>query len=104
MTLAELHVGVLVTDDPTIRAARLRTLIAVEHEVEALPIDDSVARTFGEIVAAARRDGRKPAVTDALIAATAAAHNLTLYTCDADFDAFAGLDVVRSDAGPTSET
>ncbi len=98
MTLAELHVGVLVTDDPGVRAARLKTLTAVEHEVEVLPIDDRVARSFGEVVAAARRNGRKPAVADALIAATALAHGLTLYTCDADFDGFEGLKAVRADA------
>lgn len=98
MTLAELHVGVLVTDDPGVRAARLKTLSAVEHEIEVLPVDDRVARSFGEIVATARRDGRKPAVADALIAATAAAHNLTLYTCDGDFDGLDGVDVVRADA------
>jgi predicted nucleic acid-binding protein len=97
MTLAELHVGVLVTDDPDVRAARLKTLTSVEHEVEVLPIDDRVARSFGEIVATARRSGHKPAVADALIAATAQAHSLTLYTCDADFEGFEGLAVVRAD-------
>ncbi len=99
MTLAELHVGVLITDDSAARAARLKTLSTVEHELDVLPIDDAVARSFGEIAAAARRAGRKPAVADTLIAATAAAHGLALYTCDADFDALQGVEVVRADAG-----
>lgn len=103
MTLAELHVGVLIADDPDVRAARLKTLTAVEHEVEALPIDDRVARSFGEIVASARRNGRKPGVADALIAATAAAHDLMLYTCDTDFEGLKGVNVVRIDLTETEE-
>jgi tRNA(fMet)-specific endonuclease VapC len=99
MTLAELHVGVLVADDPVERAARLKTLAAVEREVEVLPIDERVARSFGGIAAEARRRGRKPAVADALIAATATAHDLPLYTCDSDFEGLEGLNVVRADLG-----
>lgn len=88
MTLAELHVGALVARDPTARAARVRLLTAVEHEVDVLPIDDTVARRFGELVAGARQAGRKPKVADTLIAATALAHDLPVITCDEDFAAF----------------
>ena len=43
-TLAELGLGVLLTDDPGQRATRLATLTRVEREFEALPIDDPKQR------------------------------------------------------------
>jgi len=58
VTLAELHLGVLLTDDPAIRARHLRTLPTVEARVEPLPNDAAVERTFAEIVAEARRQGK----------------------------------------------
>jgi predicted nucleic acid-binding protein len=50
-----------------------------------MPIDATVARAFAEIVAEARRQGRRPGIMDTWIAATAVAHNLALYTQDEDF-------------------
>src|SRR5713226_1052648 len=70
-TLAELGLGVLLTDDPGQRATRLATLTRVEREFEALPIDRVVAQRYAEIVAEAHRHGRRPKAMDALIAATA---------------------------------
>jgi tRNA(fMet)-specific endonuclease VapC len=96
MTLAELHVGVLRARGGAQRAGRLRILAVVEREFEVLAIDERVARCFGEIVAAAREVGRRPGVADALIAATAMAHSLPLYTCDDDFIGMDGIEVVRS--------
>lgn len=93
MTLGELHVGVLLADDPDVRARRLAILAAVERDFQALPIDDRVARRFGAIVAEARRARRRPKVADALIAATAAAHDLELYTRDRDFERLSGVAV-----------
>ncbi len=46
-TLAELHFGVLVTTDPATRADRLRRLAVLQHRFEALPVDDSVAVSYG---------------------------------------------------------
>jgi len=97
MTLAELHVGVLRARTSTQRAGRLRTVAVVEREFEVLPIEERVARRFGELVAAARDAGRKPGVADALIAATAIAHGLPLYACDDDFTGLAGVNVVLAD-------
>jgi predicted nucleic acid-binding protein len=94
MTLAELHVGVLLAHAQTVRAQRLRTLARVERTFDALPIDDSVARVFAEIVADARRRRRQPKVGDALIAATAVAHDLPLYSQGRDFAHMPGLNLV----------
>lgn len=94
MTLAELHVGVLLARGPKIRAQRLRTLARVERTFNPLPVDDPVARSFAEIVADARRKLRHPRVVDALIAATAVAHDLPLYSEDRDFALMPDIDLV----------
>lgn len=95
VTLAELQLGVLVADNDT-RALRVQTLALVEHTFDAVPIDESVARRFAVLVADARRRGHRPRAMDAWIAATAAVHNLPLYTQDRDFRAFGdGLTVVE---------
>lgn len=94
LTLAELRIGVLVAVDPKIRAQRLRTLQRLES-VDAIPVEDEVAREFAEIVSEQRAEGRRPKVIDTLIAATARAHRLPLYTQDADFEAVDRLEVVR---------
>lgn len=93
LTVAELRIGVLVADDPSIRAQRMKTLTEVEA-FEPLPVDDAVARAFAEIVADSRRRGRRPKILDALIAATARARALPLYTQDADFEDMGGVKVV----------
>ncbi len=97
MTLGELHLGVLRARSGPERAERLRNLAAIERDMEVLPIERRVARCFAEIVSDARDDGRKPGVADALIAATALAHDLPLYTLDDDFAGLAGVRVVRAD-------
>ena len=94
ITVAELRIGVLVTDDPSIRAQRLRTLSEVEA-LEPLPVDDAAARAFAEIAADSRRRGKRPKVLDALIAATARSRAMPVYTQDADFEDMAGVQVVR---------
>jgi hypothetical protein len=94
MTIAELHVGVLLARGQRVRAQRLRTLARVERAFEPLPVDDLVARAFAEIVAEARRDRRQPRVVDALIAATAVANDLPLYSQDRDFGLMPGVDLV----------
>jgi hypothetical protein len=93
VTLAELHLGVLLAEEPAIRAVRLRTLSEVERTFDPLPVDADVARTFAVIVAEARRAGKRPKVMDAWIAATAAAHRIPVYTQDADFTDIPGVQV-----------
>lgn len=94
VTVAELRIGVLVAADPSVRAQRMRTLTAVEG-LDAIPVDDAVAREFAEIVAEARRQARRPKILDSLIAATARALDVPVYTQDTDFDELSGVRVVR---------
>ncbi len=85
-TLAELHFGLLVTDDLASRAERLRRLSLIESAFDPLPVDDGVARSYGRLAAETVRQGRQPRarVMDLLIAATAHAHQARLYTRNAE--------------------
>jgi predicted nucleic acid-binding protein len=97
VTLAELSVGPLVAGEETERAARQAQLQQAESDFDPLPFDASAARAFGRVAASLRRAGRKPAARtyDAMIAATALAHDLPIYTGNpADFSGIDGLDVV----------
>lgn len=97
ITLAELSVGPLVTDDDAERAARQARLQEVEAAFEPLPFDAPAARAYARVAASLRRAGRKtPArAFDALIAATAIANDVDLYTCNPrDFDGMDALKVV----------
>lgn len=86
VTLAELHFGVLVARDNDTRAERLRRLSVLQRQFDALPLDDAVAASYGEIAAAVVHAGRKPRARtmDLLIAATAHAHSARLYTRNPD--------------------
>ncbi len=85
-SLAELHFGVLVTTAGPVRAERLRRLMDFQRRFTALPVDDAVATSYGQIAAAVVAAGRQPRsrVMDLLIAATAHAHSARLYTRNAD--------------------
>ena len=82
ITVAELHSGVLVAVEPAIRAERLRRLSVVQRRFQALPVDDTVAASYGRLAAAVVAAGRRPRprAMDLLIAATAHAHGARLYT------------------------
>jgi len=94
ITLAELAIGVHLAETDSARAQRLRTLQAAQATYAALPVDEDVAAAFAELVATARRTGRRPRVQDTWIAATARAHQVAVFTQDSDFDGLA-VDVVR---------
>lgn len=81
-TLAEMHFAVLVTNDPGIRAERLRRLSILQRQFDSLPVDDAVAASYGKLAAAVVAAGRQPRARtmDLLIAATAHAHAARLYT------------------------
>jgi predicted nucleic acid-binding protein len=85
VTLAELHFGVLVAREQHVRAERLRRLSILQREFDALPIDDAVAASYGQLSAAVVDAGRQPRARtmDLLIAATAHAHSARLYTRNA---------------------
>jgi len=93
MTLCELHQGVLVAEGHE-QARRLAMLAAVEREHEVLPIDFRIAPGYARLISIGRSGGRKLQTADALIAATAAAHDLPLLTRDRDFEGLEGVEVV----------
>jgi tRNA(fMet)-specific endonuclease VapC len=80
VTLAELSVGPLVARHDAERAARQAHPQQAEADFEPLPFDSDAARAFGRVAASLRRSGRKTTARsyDAMIAATALAHNLPL--------------------------
>lgn len=86
VTLAELHVGVLVAKEADVRAERLRRLSVLQRRFDALPVDEAVAVSYGRLAAAVVSAGRRPRARamDLLIAATAHAHGARLYTRNAD--------------------
>ena len=92
VTIAELSVGPHVAITDAARVTRQSHLQQAEADFDPLPFDTAAARAFGRVAASLRRAGRKPAARgfDALIAATAIANGIPLYTCNpADF---AGID------------
>ena len=97
ITLAELTVGPLVATSDDDRAARQAHLQQAESDFDALPFDAVAARVFGRVAASLRQSGRKTVARsyDAMIAATALAHALPVYTCNPDdFSGIDGLEVV----------
>lgn len=97
VTLAELSVGPLAAKGEHERVARQARLQQAEADFEPIPFDASAARAFGHVAASLRRSGRKATARtyDAMIAATAVANDLPIYTCNpADFSGIDGLDVV----------
>ena len=96
ITLGELSVGPLVTDDDAERARRTAQVQQAEADFEPIAFDSQAARAFGHVAASLRRSGRKPRARafDALIAATAIANGLPLYTCNpSDFTDIDGLTI-----------
>ena len=86
VTLAELSVGPLVASTVTEQAHRQAHLQQAESDFDVVPFDAEAARVFGRVAADLRSAGRKPAARayDALIAATAIANQLPLYTANPD--------------------
>jgi predicted nucleic acid-binding protein len=82
VTLAELACGPHATDDEDERARRQDRLQWAAATWDALPFDVDAARAYGRVFAATRAMGRssRARLADLLIAATAAAGGLDLYT------------------------
>jgi predicted nucleic acid-binding protein len=95
VTVGELHAGVLAAEDLDVRARRLATLESIA-DIEQLPIDDAVARSWALLRVHLAKNKRRLNVNDLWIAATALAHGIPVVTQDDDFgpvDAVAGLSV-----------
>ncbi|MFV0524182.1 MAG: type II toxin-antitoxin system VapC family toxin [Acidimicrobiales bacterium] len=95
ITLAELSAGPQATNDPAERSRRQDRLQRTEAAFDPLPFDADAARAYGRILAAVAGAGRKPRgarAVDLLVAATALAAQLPLYTRNPhDFEALDGL-------------
>ena len=105
ITLAELSVGPLATEDQQERARRQALLQQAEADFDPLPFDAAAARAFGRVTVSLRAAGRKPRARayDALIAASAIARDLPLYTMNAsDFSHIDGLTVVEVEGSDRS--
>ena len=92
ITMAELAAGPHATTDSAERARRQDRLQRAEATFEPLPVDADVARAYGRVYAAVGAAGRRARgrrAVDLLIAATAVAAGLPLYTRHPDD--FAGL-------------
>jgi predicted nucleic acid-binding protein len=86
LTLAELARGPATAPDAPSRARRQELVQLVEAVFEAHPFDAPCARAFGRVCAEVSAVGRKPRGTrtiDLMIASTALAHELPLYTLNA---------------------
>ena len=97
VTLAELSVGPLVTDDESERAVRQARLQVTEATFEPIPFDAPAARVFGRVAAELRGGGRRTKARsfDAIIAATALSRKLPIFTANAeDFSGIRGLEIV----------
>lgn len=100
ITLAELSVGPLVARSDAERIARQSVLQQVEADFHPIPFDDRAARAFGRVAAQLRASGRKSTARayDAIIAATAVANDLPVFTRNPDdFAGIASLTVVALD-------
>lgn len=87
VTLTELAAGPHATTDDAERARRQDRLQRAEATFQPLPLDADVARAFGRVYAAVVATGRKARgrrALDLLIAATALAADLPLYTLNPD--------------------
>ncbi len=80
-------------DEPLDRQAHVQQ---AEADFDPIPFDAAAARAFGRVAAALRQSGRKPAARayDALIAGTAIAHALPVFTGKPrDFEGIPDLEV-----------
>ena len=83
ITMTELVTGPLATTDPRERARRQDVLQRIESLVDPVPFDLTCVRAYGHVVAAALSSGKRRTrvrSNDLLIAATAAALGVPLYT------------------------
>jgi predicted nucleic acid-binding protein len=81
-------------DEHAERARRLDVLQRTEHEFDPIPFGVEAARAFGRVTAAVVSAGRKPRrrTADLMIAATAMAERLPLFTTNPDdFDGLSGV-------------
>ena len=89
-TLTELGVGVRRAASEPLRELREATLARARRFI-ALPYDEPVAERLADLLATARDRQRRASAMDAIIAATALAHDLAIWAQDDDFEVLAEL-------------
>jgi predicted nucleic acid-binding protein len=89
-TLTELGVGVRRAASEPLRELREATLGRARRFI-ALPYDEPVGERLADLLATARDRQQRAGAMDAIIAATALAHDLVVWTQDDDFDVLAAL-------------
>ncbi|MQA75495.1 MAG: PIN domain-containing protein [Solirubrobacterales bacterium] len=89
-TLTELGVGARRAEGERLRQLRRATLDRARRFI-ALPYDELVADRLADLLATAREQRRRAGAMDAIIAATAIAHGLTVWSQDDDFEVLAEL-------------
>jgi predicted nucleic acid-binding protein len=94
ITLAELAAGPHLAAEPAERARRQARLQQAEALFDPIDFDRAAARSYGQVVAAVALSGRshRGRVADLLIAASAHARGLTVYTRNPDD--FSGLETL----------
>lgn len=92
ITVSELMLGVHMAKNAADRSARITKLLAVGANFDPLPYEEQATNAFNALVGLVVAVGRnpKPRKNDLMIAATAVANGLPLYTANAD--GFKGLE------------
>ncbi len=86
--LCELEAGIQQTGDPSAYRRRLRQLLT---NLRLWPMDERVARAYGQIYLNLKSQGRILSQVDMMLAAMASSMDVTVLTCDRDFEAIAGI-------------
>lgn len=93
ISVGELRAGVLAAADLATRDRRLSTLTAA-LALDPVPVDEDVAAAWAHLRVALRERGRRMAVNDSWIAATAIALDIPLVTQDEGHRDVPGLQVI----------
>ena len=82
ISLAELYFGALTTTDSDERRRRVAQLGFIESHFQAIPLDEEIGRTLGQLQAAVSDRGANPRkrTADLAIAATAIVREAVLFT------------------------
>ncbi len=86
--LCELEAGIQQTHDPSAYRRRLHQLLG---KVRLWPMDQQIAQAYGQVYLDLKSQGRVLSQVDMMLAAVARSMDLTVLTCDRDFEALKGI-------------
>lgn len=90
-TLMELHLGAINAEGKPLRRLREATLADARSFIP-LAYDEAVAESLARLISKLRSARLPVSAEDAIIAATAITHGLTVWTQDSDFEALAEVE------------